>query len=172
MRPKIVPSKQIKSSGFTLIELLVTIIILGILSATIVPRMFSTNGFETYAYRTEVISTLRNIQLRAMQQTVDTAICRQIKISNDNKIIGLLKTDTDKANNCDTNLWQDAQAGETTSVEVDADHTVTFTYSDTGVFSFDQMGRPVDCAAPCEIYIEGEETLTITIEPEGYIHAS
>lgn len=172
MKLKLNDSTILTIKGFTLIELLVTIIILGILSVTIVPRMFTSNGFEAYAYRTEVISTLRNIQLRAMQQTVDTDICRQIKISTDKKIIGLLKTDTANANNCDTSQWSDAQAGEVTSVKVDADHSVTFSYSDTGVFSFDQMGRPQGCAATCEIYVVGEETLTITIEPEGYIHAS
>lgn len=172
MRPKNFHSKLKKSRGFTLIELIVTIIILGILSVTVVPRMFASNGFEPYAYRTEVISTLRNIQLRAMQQTDDTPICRQVKISSDKKILGLLATKTANPNNCDTSQWFDAVPGETTSVKVDDDHSITFSYSDTGVFSFDQMGRPVGCAAPCEIYIEGEETLTITIEAEGYIHAS
>jgi MSHA pilin protein MshC len=172
MRPNNFHLSLIKSRGFTLIELLVTIIILGILSVTVVPRIFTSSGFEAYAYRTELISTLRNIQLRAMQQTNDTPTCRQIKISSDTKILGLLRTDIASSNNCDANQWFDTTAGETTSVKVEGDHSVTFSYSDTDVFSFDQMGRPIDCAAPCEIYIEGEETLTITIEAEGYIHAS
>jgi MSHA pilin protein MshC len=172
MRPNNFHLSLIKSRGFTLIELLVTIIILGILSVTVVPRIFTSSGFEAYAYRTELISTLRNIQLRAMQQTNDTPTCRQVKISSDKKTLGLLRTDTANLDNCETNQWFDTTAGETTSVKVDDDHSVTFSYSDTGVFSFDQMGRPIDCATPCEIYIEGEETLTITIEEEGYIHAS
>jgi MSHA pilin protein MshC len=119
MRPNVFNSKLIKSSGFTLIELLVTIIILGILSVTIVPRMFTSNGFEAYAYRTEVISTLRNIQLRAMQQTADTPICRQVKISLNKKVLGLLRTNIANSNYCDTSQWFDAEAGETTSVKVD-----------------------------------------------------
>ncbi|WP_277601500.1 type II secretion system protein [Thalassotalea sp. G2M2-11] len=156
--------------GFTLIELVVTIMILVIMSVTVIPRFLSSGGFEEYGYRTEIISTLRAIQLRAMQQT-DNVQCHRLKIAADGKTLGLMKTDA-SSNHCDETAWSDnnTSAG-LTSVSVDSNHNITFSGDN---FSFDQMGRPEGCATiPCIISINGgEQVLTITIEPEGYIHAS
>ncbi|MEW6989177.1 type II secretion system protein [Colwelliaceae bacterium 6441] len=164
------------AQGFTLIELIVTIIILGIMAATIAPRFFTSNGFEEYAYRTEVVATLRAVQLRAMQQT-DSTQCHKVKTSADGKIFGLLATDN-SSDNCDEGQWFDEVNGKydlskedgSTSVQVDSEHSVSFGGND---FSFDQMGRPdlISCGSPCIVTINGAENLTIKIEAEGYIHA-
>ncbi|MDG1750527.1 MAG: type II secretion system protein [Thalassotalea sp.] len=154
-------------SGFTLIELVVTLIMIGIMAATIAPRLFTSNGFEEYGYRTEIISTLRAVQLRAMQQT-QSEQCHKIKISNDNKMLGLLAKDS-SADYCDETTWYDLSTEDgLTSVQIDKDHSVTISGDD---FSFDQLGRPVNCSVPCDVIIHGESNLTIRVEQEGYIHA-
>ncbi|GHE99173.1 prepilin-type N-terminal cleavage/methylation domain-containing protein [Thalassotalea profundi] len=168
--------------GFTIIELIVVIIILGILAITVAPKFFSSNGFEQFTYRNEVVTTLRALQLRSMQQT-SSDTCHHISVTNSQ--IGLHKTDTGLANNCDLSIYEDASKDEYdkhTSVSIDSKHEVTFSTSASlaSVFAFDQMGRVidsngnrVDCVNPnvCQVIITGEDTLIIQIENEGYIHA-
>tara|TARA_R110000782_G_scaffold89974_3_gene172974 strand:+ start:1752 stop:2252 length:501 start_codon:yes stop_codon:yes gene_type:complete len=144
------------SKGFTLIELIIVIIILGILSVTVAPKFLTSNGFSEYAYRTDIIAKLRLIQTRAMQQVLEP--CHQVKLTN-NK---LGKAD------CGTPVkFIDKVA---TMVTIDSKDGVTLTPDDL-IFTFDNMGRPIDCNSPCEIIVKGVQELRVIIEPEGYIHA-
>jgi len=150
-----------KITGFTLIELIVVIILLGILSTTVIPKFFSSNGFEEYTYRNELLTKLRAIQLRAMQQT-DGSQCHLILVTA--KKVGLPK-------NCDaTKFSNDGTEPETEVVEIT--HEVGFDVNSGNFsFSFDQMGRPQNCSAnPCKITIVGESTLSVEINSEGYIY--
>ena len=162
----------LKVNGFTLIELIVTLMILGIMAATVLPRFFDSNGFEEYAYRTELISTLRAAQTKAMQQTGSAERCRYVRVTS--KALRQLPTSSNAANSfCDISA-NNSTIDDNTNVIV-KDHHVVLSISPTSnipnAFAFDQMGRPEECAANCEIIITGEETLKIIIEPEGYIHA-
>ncbi|MBL4940150.1 MAG: type II secretion system protein [Colwellia sp.] len=151
--------------GFTLIELIVTIIMIGIMAAVIVPKILTSKGFEDYTYRDELITKLRSIQLRTMQQTNNNA-CQLIKVES--STIGLLAT-TLNASTCESNY-----AGETTSIIID-DHDVTFSISESlANFSFSSLGRPLGCVVnPCAITITvtGESILKVEINAEGYIYA-
>jgi len=154
-----------KTRGFTLIELVVVLIMLGILSATVIPRFFTNQGFAEVTYRNELVTKLRAIQLRAMQETAGKS-CRIVSFTTSN--IGLLAT----KNETTTNECEAILNSDTTSVEITSDHAVTFTFSDVVAdFSFNPMGRPVGCNSPCDIKVIGESTLTVRIESEGYIHA-
>lgn len=149
-------------NGFTLVELVVVLIMVGILAATVAPRFFTSNGYEEISIRAELISKLRASQLRAMQQTAYET-CHNILITSD--IAGLLATDN--SNNCDMGNFANA----TTSVNVSGSN-VSFSSSDLdNLFSFDNLGRPIGCENPCQIMVNGSETLTVQIESEGYIHA-
>lgn len=55
-----------KTQGFTFVELIVTILIVGILSAYIAPRFFSTSTFEQRATSDEIISSIRRAQQLSM----------------------------------------------------------------------------------------------------------
>lgn len=69
--------------GFTIIELVLVIVLMGILSVTVAPKLFSSNGFDEYAYQAEIISVLRSAQLRAMQQTQsNNKNCHTVTISD------------------------------------------------------------------------------------------
>ncbi len=161
---------DIKELGFTLIELIVVIILLSIMSVTVLPKFFTSNGFEEFTYRDELIIKLRAIQLRSMQQTTD-AVCKVIQVeTTPPAIIGLQETDPD------TSLCTTRYAGDTTTVTVDSKHSVGFRVSEELTsFSFSTRGRPLDCIAedPCEITITitGENSPRILINSEGYIHA-
>ncbi len=155
-----------KSCGFTLIELIVVIMLIAIMAATVLPKFFSSKGFEEHAYRDELITKLRAVQLRAMQQTNGNT-CQFIKISASS--IGLLAT-TLNATTCEPSY-----AGATTTVTIDNNHNISFTISESlPNFSFSSMGRPLGCIAtdPCEITLTvvGESSIEIKINTEGYIY--
>lgn len=151
-----------RCQGFTLIELIIVIIILGILSVSVAPKFFSSKGFSEYAYRTDVIAKLRLVQTKAMQQTNTVSYCHQILITA--KKLGT-------PDDCDDSpsfaaIWQDSA----TKLQIDSNDNITFSSNITGnKFTFDSMGRP-SCSS-CEITINGEQSVSVKIEAEGYIHA-
>ncbi len=158
------------NKGFTLIELIVVIIIIGILSVTVLPQFFTSKGFEEYAYRGEVITKLRSIQLRAMQQGAGQAPC----VGLDSKHLGV---PSDFALSCTGSFSFDSDYGQdiedTLEIKVDSLHDVTFTMEVGSVpFGFDKWGRPTTgCDGGCVIRIQGLDLLKVEIESEGYIHA-
>ena len=156
------------NSGFTLIELIIVIIILGILSVTVIPKLFSSKGFSEYAYRTDVIAKLRLIQTKAMQQTTEPLPpsidkrCHQVLIST--KKLGA--PDNCGASPSFASDWKNSA----TKLQIDSNDNVSFSSNITdNNFFFDSMGRP-SCNS-CEITISGEQSLVVKVEPEGYIHA-
>ncbi len=155
------------NQGFTLIELIVVVILIAIMAATVLPKFYSSNGFEEYTYRDELITKLRAIQLRTMQQT-NNSTCQLVKVSS--STIGLLAT-TLNASTCEATY-----AGDTTTVVIDSDHSVGFSISESLLnFSFSSLGKPLGCLAlnPCEITLTttGESSIAIKINSEGYIYA-
>jgi len=141
------------------------------MAVTVLPKFFQSNGFEEYTYRDELISKLRAIQLRSMQQ-INNSTCRNIEVTSNE--IGLLAT-TPNETTCESD-----PAGETTTVTIDSNHSVSFTVSESlSSFSFSPLGKPVGCTPVdiCTIVItitgeSGESELTVEINQEGYIHAS
>ncbi len=153
--------------GFTLIELVVTIILLGIMVTTVIPRFLTSEGFAEYTYRDELIIKLRAIQLRSMQQTNNIA-CQTISFNSTQ--VGLLATITN-TNTCDSDL-----AGDTTKVTISSSDSISFSISENlPSFSFSSMGRPVGCIAkdPCDITltVTGSDSLSVFINEEGFIYA-
>ncbi len=146
------------AAGFTLIELVTVIIIIGILSVSVAPKFLSSSGFEEYSYRDELLTKLRGIQQRAMQET--------------NVVSCLVSVTATQVFGCDSNF-----AGDTTSVAVSTSHNVSFAVSNVAnnTFSFSTLGRPQGCvASPCEItltVVGNEQSLAILINEEGYIYA-
>ncbi|WP_448553209.1 type IV pilin protein [Thalassotalea montiporae] len=151
--------------GFTLLELIVTIIIIGVLAVTILPRFTGSDGFEEYSYRTQAIAILRNAQQRAMNQ--DASACNRILI--DSTRLGI----PDNANcNGFTSDFGDRDNDFTRLTELNtANSGVTIsTTASANTIIFDQMGRP-SCGNNCAIQITGDEPLRIVIESQGFIHA-
>jgi len=153
--------------GFTTIELVVVIILIGIIAATVIPKMQSSGGYEEIIYQDETVTKLRSIQLRAMQNT-SGSLCDSYPINS------VLVTD-DKLGipDDDCTTFAENNLNSTTIVKI-IDHDVEFEYAggDT-LFYFDHLGRPVDCSSPCEISIVGkEQTLIVAINDQGYIYAA
>jgi MSHA pilin protein MshC len=162
-----------KNNGFTLIELVTILVILGILSAVVLPKFTGARGFEEHAYRIESISVLRAIQQQAMQNT-QASQCHQVLITANT--LGRPDTNTCVAGPPTFSAFWADNSDDNTSVTISQD-SVNFTVGTSGqYFSFDSLGRPVlpSCSAypcPVDITIQGVDPLTIRIEAEGYIHA-
>jgi MSHA pilin protein MshC len=149
--------------GFTIIELVVVIILIGILAATVIPKMQSTGGYEEIIYQDETVTKLRSIQLRAMQ---DTSVSQCLLVYVTKEKLGI------PDDSCTLpNLSFTSSSLQSNVIVKITEPEVSFDDQDGGYsFSFDQMGRPDEART---IILNGsEQTLTISINAEGYISAN
>lgn len=143
--------------GFSLIELIVVIIIIGVLAISLVPRFFSASGSSEYLLREQAVAVLRRAQQQAMQCTAtNPAICPPVSIR----------------------LTSD-RLGTTTACLNDASHLcitdgsvqLSSQPANLSELNFDSWGRPVQCQATgCQIRLQGQVTLSLCLESEGFIH--
>lgn len=156
-----------KKSGFTLIELVIVVILTGILAATAIPKFIGNDSFEVQAYRDQLLQLLKTVQQQAMN--CDEA-CRTGRESNPyacNKVI----IEDDRFGipaNCDnTSLPASFDAPQLGVSQGEANNSsVSFSQH---IIRFNSLGVTSDCSG-CNISIIGEQTLSIRIESQGYIH--
>ncbi|MPW28389.1 prepilin-type N-terminal cleavage/methylation domain-containing protein [Agarivorans sp. B2Z047] len=147
-----------KTSGFTIIELVITLILIGILAITVLPKFFR-GGFAEISLREQLLSRLHLVQTQAMNHYQD---CFFLQVNTDNYFSGELSTDGSCAN---------------TSPPLEAVSYSSDLLVSQGTIRFDGMGRvrladsSLCSQFPCVISVEGDDTHTIIIESEGYIHA-
>lgn len=162
-------SKLSSKLGFTLVEVTTVMVLIGILAVTVVAKFSTSSGIEHYNYRARLISSLRLVQQRAMQQTLNSSICHQLVIAADKYGIPNRQT-------CNTSLsgidWLDDLAADV----VETRHKVTFAVVGKSLpasIGFDGLGRPVnDCSGGCLVNVaENSDIIQIKIESEGFIHA-
>ncbi|WP_448549020.1 type II secretion system protein [Thalassotalea fusca] len=158
---------QANKKGFTLIELIVMILVLGIMAATVVPKFFDARGTEEVTVQNQLVSMLRNIQLRRMQQTVQEQ-CFDVRVTEYK--ISMLATEVGNGPNCDTS---DASIHTTTTLTLESGGEVSFDVSGGDyTFSFDGMGRPTGaCASSCVITVIGQSNRQVSINAQGFIES-
>ncbi|MBH0025456.1 MULTISPECIES: type II secretion system protein [unclassified Pseudoalteromonas] len=157
-------SKQ-RLRGFTLIELIITLVILGILSVTAVPKFLGSSTEDAYSYRDRALNALRTVQLRAMQNTA-MASCHTLYITS--TLIAPPTPDTciggADANNTDHLVVQiDTQRSDITFNALDSNANI-FTQ-----ISFDPLGKSNQtCTTQCRIDVG---LAGVCISGEGLIYA-
>ena len=160
----------VRQRGFTLVELITVMVIVGIVSAIALPRMFDRGLFDSRGYYDQVISSLRYAQKTAISQR--RMVCVTFPPAS-----GMVLTTT--ANfadvNCDT-FPRDLQnpsgtypAGRTTYT-VDAPNGVTLTGA--VAINFDALGRATFAgASPLSISVSGFAASNVCIAAEtGYVY--
>ncbi|KAA1152390.1 prepilin-type N-terminal cleavage/methylation domain-containing protein [Pseudoalteromonas sp. FUC4] len=157
-------SKQ-RLRGFTLIELIITLVILGILSVTAVPKFLGSSTEDAYSYRDRTLNALRTVQLRAMQNTA-MASCYTLYITS--TLIAPPTPDTciggADANNTDHLVVQiNTQRSDITFNALDSNANI-FTQ-----ISFDPLGKSNQtCTSQCRIDVG---LAGVCISGEGLIYA-
>jgi MSHA pilin protein MshC len=175
--------------GFTLIELIVVILLLGILAVSIGSR-FDSGGYGEYTYQARLISALRNMQQRAMQDT-RVGYCFQMNFDSASPAFGppalryLADTSAERAATCSATIdYTGPEYMRTTPTEMAKEGVVMKTQtSASNAFTwlgFDSLGRPLtnegiantnSCQSGCVVQFNGEQRVSVCIEAEGYIHA-
>jgi MSHA pilin protein MshC len=172
-----------KQIGFTLVELVIVIILISVLSVSAFSRFSGTSGFSEYTYQARLISSLRNMQTRAMHDTRND-YCFQINFDSTTPAFGpptlnyVSDTASDKEATCETDIefgnpeYLTTNATEMTDARVSLSTLPSFSF-----ISFSSLGQPVDaigeltCSNQCKITLTGESAVSVCIKPEGYIHA-
>ena len=152
-----------KKLGFSLIELITTILLIGIIAVSVLPRFIGSSTYSAHSLRSEFISELRLIQLKALNN-VDR--CFRVDVS----AAGFqLKHFTRGVGNTCANLvrtesLQAFEGGASIELVSPASHSFSIT--------FDTLGRLVSptCDGLCFNSI-ADDTLGIGVSSEGYIYA-
>ena len=187
-------SKTKKQTGFTLIELVITMVILGVLVIVAWPRLGGSAGYDEYAYQARLIAVLRNMQMRAMNDTRDNN-CFQVNFDNSNDAFGppTLNYLSNLGNTCLTTIDVDnvLNSSERQTVvhmygrsdELQSDNIDMQALNSLGALitsiGFTSLGEPLtsdagndNCASGCSIeFISGVSVAKVCVESQGYIHA-
>jgi MSHA pilin protein MshC len=169
--------------GYTFIELITVLILIGIVSTVAVSRFIGTDGFAEYTYQNRLISSLRNMQQRAMHDN-RAGFCFQVNLVSGaatpafgppsvNFVLG------NEANTCGSGIDISNDFLSTTATEI-ASEKLTLTASDGGVNSltyigFDGLGKPLtnlsNCSSGCQVSFAGTDSASVCVESQGYVYA-
>ncbi|GGI87832.1 MSHA biogenesis protein MshC [Shewanella gelidii] len=152
-----------KRSGFTLVELVVIIIIIAILAVTALPRLFTQSSYSAYTLQDEIIAELRKTQLMALNNT-DRCFRMQVSASGYQMIHFAGRNASNLCQGVVHKTGQIQSLPSNTSITRISDGASTFN------IDFDPFGRAFpSCSGPC-LQVSSDQTLTVSIESEGYIH--
>lgn len=148
--------------GFTLVELITVMVIVGIVSAIALPRMFDRGLFDSRGYYDQIISSLRYAQKTAISQR--RTVC--VTFPTTSRMV--FTTASTFGGACDTDL-QNPTAGQTTYT-VDAPGGVTL--AGATAINFDALGRANFAGvSPLSISVSGFAASNVCIAAEtGYVY--
>jgi len=146
------------SRGFSLVELVVIILLLGVLSATVLPKFFDLDDYRTRAAYDEVAGALRYAQKLA----VASGCAVQVTIAGNT--YALQQYDT----TCTTGVFATISGHPVTSNSLEGIGLI----ATPGSFIFDAFGA-CSVAATIDVQVDGATTHSINVVQEtGYVDAS
>ncbi|MGB0892865.1 MAG: pilus assembly FimT family protein [Parashewanella sp.] len=147
--------------GFTLIELITTIVLIGILSVTVVPKFVGTSSYSAYTVRNDLISKLRQVQQLAINNSDQ---CYQLSINSNGY---QTQRANRKGSDCDGANFSFIGDAYTFPDDVTVTH---ISNSRSFAIPFDTDGRAAQfCRDRC-IRIIADNTTEISISSQGYIY--
>lgn len=170
-------------AGFTLLELIIVVLLLGVLAVYAAPRFTGVGGYSEYTYQNRLISVLRNMQIRAMQDSRPD-FCHQVNFINTPSQIAFGPASMNymagnAAASCATSIDFSAPEFLRTSPSEIIESSVAMTVQDGGSLitsiGFNSLGSPLssaaNCSAGCSVSFLGQSLVRVCIESQGYIHA-
>ncbi len=181
------------TKGFTLFELIVTMMIIGVMMVFATARYSSSSGYDEFAYQARLISVLRNMQIRAMNDTRPN-YCFQVNFDNNNNAFGPpgLLYRGPFASTCSTTIDVDDELSGSNrnrflhmyalTAEMTADSVDMLALNSVGseieFIGFDHLGMPLtsdigndNCATGCTIQFSTEvASAKVCVESQGYVH--
>jgi MSHA pilin protein MshC len=180
-RPNI--KQHYAQEGFTLLELIIVIVILGTLTVYALPRFTGTAAYAEYAFQNRLISVLRNMQIRAMQDSRPN-FCHRINLINTSSQVAFGApsgnfANGNQASTCGTSIDFNTPAYLRSSASEIADSDITMSAvdgsSDISFIQFDSFGIPQtnasNCVNGCQIDFTGATEASVCIQAQGYISA-
>lgn len=155
--------------GFTIVELAVVIVLLGIMSVTVAPRLLGKSEFSAIATANQYIAHLRLVQLKAMNHR---GVCHNSvfqTISGD-LVFGIPSNTTTTCGTTTESSTRNIVDGSTITL-VNGSTNATIKTSPTIVFDSD--GIPTtggDCSGACKFKVSASTDAYVCIESQGYIH--
>ncbi|TMP86179.1 type II secretion system protein [Pseudoalteromonas ruthenica] len=146
--------------GFTLVELIITIILIGVLAVTAIPRFLGSNNEDVYTLRDRTLAMIRSIQLQAMHN---------LNSNNCVKITTTLVAPPANQNcaNPISTAFDDYLVVDSTGTDI----TFTTTDNNGGSFnslSFNHLGQPdINCAKTCRVQVGNQ---AVCISGEGALY--
>jgi MSHA pilin protein MshC len=129
------PSSRYKlNKGFTLIELVITIIVVGILSAVVVPSMIAVTQHDATTAADELRRNISHVQLIAISQS------QRLRLSVNAAGTNYTVLSCNNTACTSTTAVTDPATGAVFSV--DLTNGVTFTFGANSTLDFDSLGRP------------------------------
>ncbi len=175
--------------GFSLIELITVMIIVSIIGLTAFARLNDTQSYTYAAQQERLISALRVVQNKAMQDT-RTPICYQLNFRLPDVATSTLPAYgfptsnmalSNASNTCDENTIDFAVHSEiiTQTDELATENMTLITADGTSLgyksLGFDSLGRPQNtannCASTCKISFDTANVYGVCINREGMIYA-
>lgn len=172
-------------AGFSLVELITVVVLIGVLSVVAATRFQTRKGYVEYAYQDRLITALRNMQTRAMQDT-RSGFCFRINLTyGAASAYGPPSLDYSPGNGaatCGSGISANAPAFLATTATELTEESLTLSsqdgnFTNFSYMAFDALGRPINGAAncntgnPCRITLSGESSVQVCVESEGYVHA-
>ncbi|MCL1089004.1 type II secretion system GspH family protein [Shewanella profunda] len=155
-----------KQAGFTLVELVTTIILIGILSVTVLPRLFTQSSYSAFSLRNEFMAELRQVQQRALN---NTDRCYRIAVSSAGYQMSQFAT---RDNAGCTGAALSPSPLYTQAFQGGATLALSSSNASSFNIDFDINGRPsLACNGNC-IKVIANDIVIINISSEGYIYAN
>lgn len=155
-----------KQAGFTLVELVTTVILIGILSVTVLPRLFTQSSYSAFSLRNEFMAELRQVQQRALN---NTDRCYRIAVSSVGYQVSQFAT---RDNTGCTGAPLSPEPLYSQAFKGGATLALSSSNASSFNIDFDINGRPsLACNGHC-IKVIANDIVSINISSEGYIYAN